>query len=51
MQPLKSISAAVVVAPAVTAKGILLESLLVVCVEGEQIAALVAGLVASASTV
>ena|SRR5215471_12863662 len=50
MHELKSISAAFVVAPAVTARGMLLESLLVVCVDGEQMAALVVGLVASAST-
>jgi hypothetical protein len=51
MQPLKSMRAAVVVAPAVTASAILVASLLVVWVGGEQIAALDVGLIASASTV
>ena len=50
-QPVKSSSAAVVVAPAVTFSGIAVASLLVVCDDGEHIAASDAGFVASASTV
>ena len=48
---MKSSSAAVVVAPAVTFSGIAVASLLVVCDDGEHIAASDAGFVASASTV
>lgn len=51
---MKSSSAAVVVAPAVTFSGMavgVVESLLVVCDDGEHIAASDAGFVASASTV
>ena len=52
-QPLKSISAAVVVAPGVTLSGFagVLESLLVVCDGIEHIGAPEVGFVASASTV
>jgi len=50
MQPLKSMRAAVVVAPAVTTSGILVASLLVVCEGFEQIAAFDIGFIASAST-
>jgi len=52
-QPLKSISAAVVVAPGVTLSGAggVLVSMLTVWKDGEHIAALVVGFVASASTV
>ena len=48
---MKSSSAAVVVAPAVTFSGIAVASLPVVCDDGEHIAAADAGFVASASTV
>jgi len=53
MHPLKSISAALVVAPGVTVSGPagVLALLFVVIDDGEHIAALVVGLVASASTV
>jgi len=47
----KSNSAAVVVAPAVTFSGMAVASLLVVCDDGEHIAAPDVGFVASASTV
>ena len=50
-QPLKSSSAAVVVAPAVTFSGIAVASLLVVCDDGEHIAASDGGFVAATSTV
>ena len=48
---MKSSSAAVVVAPALTFSGMLVESLLVVRDAGVQIAVVVMGFVASASTV